>query len=57
MKKIILLVSSIMLLGSVANAQGILRNLGERAKQAVENKVGEKVENAVNGAIDKASGK
>ena len=58
MKRLVLLVTSLLLLVSLnASGQGILRNIGERAKQAVENKVGEKVENAVNGAIDKASGK
>ncbi len=57
MKKVILLVSSFMLLCGSASAQGILRNLGERAKQAVENAVGEKVENAINNAVNKATGK
>ena len=58
MKRLVLLITSLLLLVSLnASGQGILRNIGERAKQAVENKVGEKVENAVNGAIDKASGK
>lgn len=57
MKKILLLVSCFMLLCGSASAQGILRNLGERAKQAVENAVGEKVENAINNAVDKATGK
>ncbi|MBR4001781.1 MAG: hypothetical protein IKI89_05350, partial [Bacteroidales bacterium] len=56
MKKILLLVSSFMLLCGSASAQGILRNLGERAKQAVENAVGEKVENAINNAVNKATG-
>ena len=56
MKKVILLVSSFMLLCGSASAQGILRNLGERAKQAVENAVGEKVENAINNAVNKATG-
>ncbi len=57
MKKFILLVTSLLLLCGVASGQSILRNLGERAKNAVENKVGEKVENAVNNAVDKATGK
>ena len=57
MKRIILFVLSFVLLCGVASGQSILRNLGERAKNAVENKVGEKVENAVNNAIDKATGK
>ena len=51
MKKFILLVTSLLLLCGVASGQSILRNLGERAKNAVENKVGEKVENAVNNAL------
>ena len=57
MKKVILLVASFMLLCGSASAQGILRNLGERAKNAVENAVGEKVENAINNAVNKATGK
>ena len=56
MKKILLLVLSLMLMCASASAQGILRNLGERAKQAVENAVGEKVENAINNAVNKATG-
>ena len=56
MKKFILLVTSLLLLCGIASGQSILRNIGERAKQAVENKVGEKVENAVNNAVDKATG-
>ena len=56
MKKILLLVSSFMLLCGSASAQGILRNIGERAKQAVENAVGEKVENAINNAVNKTTG-
>ena len=55
MKKILLLVSSFMLLCGSASAQGILRNIGERAKQAVENAVGEKVENAINNAVNKTT--
>jgi outer membrane protein OmpA-like peptidoglycan-associated protein len=51
MKRFILLVTSLLLLCGIASGQSILRNLGERAKQAVENKVGEKVENAVNNAL------
>ena len=57
MKKIVLLMTGLLLLCGIASGQSILRNLGERARNAVENKVGEKVENAVNNAIDKASGK
>ena len=57
MKKILLLVSSLLLLSGSASAQGILRNLGERAKQAVENAVGEKVENAINNAVNRTGNK
>ncbi len=57
MKKILLLVSSFILLSGSASAQGILRNLGERAKQAVENAVGEKVENAINNAVNRTGNK
>ena len=57
MKKITLLLSALLLIGWGANGQNILRNIGERAKQAAERKVGEKVESAVEKAIDKATGK
>lgn len=57
MKKIVSILAGLLLLNAGVQAQSILRNIGERARQAVENKVGEKVENAVNNAIDKASGK
>ena len=57
MKKLLLLVLSLLLLGGVASGQSVLRNIGERAKRAVENAVGEKVENAIEGAVDKAAGK
>ena len=40
-----------------ANAQSMLERLGQRAKEAVENKIGEKVENAVNNGIDKVTAK
>ena len=40
-----------------ASAQSMLERLGQRAKEAVENKIGEKVENAVNNGIDKVTGK
>lgn len=36
-----------------ANVQSMLERIGQRAKEAVENKIGEKVENAVNNGIDK----
>lgn len=57
MKKITLLLSALLLLGWGANGQNILRNIGEKAKQAAEKKIGEKVEGAVDKAIDKATGK
>ena len=52
MKKILLLVMSLFLICGTASAQGILKNLGERAKNAVENNIGNKVENGVNNALD-----
>jgi hypothetical protein len=57
MKKITLLLSALLLLGWGANGQNILRNIGEKAKQAAEKKIGEKVEGAVDKAIDKATGR
>ena len=52
MKKILLLVASLLLICGTASAQGILKNLGDRAKQAVENNLGNKVEDGVNKALD-----
>ena len=57
MKKFLVLLVVLSLSCSAASAQSILRNIGERAKNAVENKVGEKVENAINGALDGKKGK
>ena len=52
MKKILLLVASLLLVCGTASAQGLLKNLGERAKNAVENNLGNKVEQGVNKALD-----
>jgi outer membrane protein OmpA-like peptidoglycan-associated protein len=52
MKKILLLVASLLLICGTASAQGLLKNLGERAKNAVENNLGNKVEQGVNKALD-----
>ena len=57
MKRLIVILSVLLLAAGSANAQSILRNIGERAKKAVEEKVGEKVEQAVGSAIDKATSK
>ena len=39
-----------------ANGQNMLERLGQRAKNAVENKLGEKVEQGVNDALDGKNG-
>ena len=57
MKKLLILISVLLLATSVASGQSILRNIGERAKKAVEEKVGEKVEQAVGNAVDKVTSK
>ena len=58
MKKIIVFTLSVLLASCFsANSQSLLNRLGERAKNAVENKLGEKVEGAVNKAVDKAANK
>ena len=57
MKRIFIVMLALALTSTAASAQGLLRNLGERAKQAVENKLGEKVENAVNDVLDGKLGK
>ena len=48
MKKYILTLAVLALICDIASAQNILGRLGERAKQAVENNIGNKVEKGVN---------
>ena len=52
MKKLIVSFSLLCLLCGTAGAQGFLKNLGQRAKNAVEQNVGQKVEKGVNDVLD-----
>ena len=52
MKKYILTTALFALICGTASAQGLLGRLGERAKQAVENNVGNKIEKGVNDLLD-----
>ena len=52
MKKYILTMAILALVCGTASAQGLLGRLGERAKQAVENNIGNKIEQGINNAID-----
>ncbi len=52
MKRMILALCALLMVCSLANAQNILGRLGERAKQAVENNLGNKVEKGVNDILD-----
>ncbi len=52
MKKYLLSAALLALICGTASAQGILGRLGERAKQAVENNVGNKIEKGVNDLLD-----
>ena len=52
MKKYILTLAALAFICGTASAQGILGRLGERAKQAVENNLGNKVEKGVNDLLD-----
>ena len=52
MKKYILTMAVLTLICGTASAQGILGRLGERAKQAVENNIGNKIEQGINNALD-----
>jgi hypothetical protein len=52
MKKYILTMAVLTLVCGTASAQGILGRLGERAKQAVENNIGNKIEQGINNALD-----
>ena len=57
MKKLVIIFSAALLVCSTANGQALLRNLGERAKNAVENKIGQNVEKSMSGVVDKAGKK
>ena len=52
MKKIALLTICIALMCAPAHAQGVLGRLGERARQAVENNVGNKIEQGINDLLN-----
>jgi outer membrane protein OmpA-like peptidoglycan-associated protein len=52
MKKYILTMAVLALVCGTASAQGFLGRLGERARQAVENNVGNKIEKGVNDLLD-----
>lgn len=52
MKKLLLSLAVIALACGTADAQGLLRNLGERAKRAAEEKIGSKVEKGVNDLLN-----
>ena len=57
MKKLFISVAMLSLLSGYAGAQGLLGRLGERAKSALEQKIGNKVEKGVNDMLDGNSGK
>ena len=57
MKRIALLLTAIALTCASANAQSLLERLGQRAKNAAENNVGNKVEQGVNDLLNGKLGK
>ena len=58
MRRILVFIISALLASCyAANGQNMLERLGQRAKNAVENKLGEKVEQGVNDALDGKIGK
>lgn len=57
MKRIVLLLAALVLVCSGASAQGILGRLGQRAKNAAENNIGNKVEQGVNDILNGNVGK
>ena len=57
MKKITILIFVFALLCASANAQSILERLGNRARNAVENNIGNKVEKGINDILDGKAGK
>ena len=52
MRKIFVSLCAVLLVCGTAEAQNVLGRLGERAKQAVENNIGNKVEKGVNDILD-----
>ena len=58
MRRILVFIISALLASCyAANGQNLLERLGQRAKNAVENKLGEKVEQGVNDVLDGQIGK
>ena len=58
MRRILVFIISALLASCfAANGQNLLERLGQRAKNAVENKLGEKVEQGVNDVLDGKNGK
>ena len=57
MKKIIFSLALLALVSGSADAQGFLKNLGQRAKNAAQQNIGQKVENGVNDILDGKVGK
>ena len=52
MKRLVLIVSTLMLAGNVASAQSFLERLGQKAKETAEQNIERKVEQKVNDALD-----
>ena len=52
MKKLLLSVAVLAMVCGTADAQNFLKNLGERAKNAAEQNIGQKVEKGVNNVLD-----
>ena len=57
MKKLLLSVAVLAMVCGTADAQNFLKNLGERAKNAAEKNIGQKVEKGVNNILDGKVGK
>lgn len=57
MKKLLLSVAVLAMVCGTADAQNFLKNLGERAKNAAEQNIGQKVERGVNNVLDGKVGK
>ena len=56
-RTVVIILSALLASCYVANGQSLLERLGQRAKNAVENKLGEKVEQGVNDVLDGKIGK
>ena len=57
MKRLVMIASALVLLSGAAYGQNLLKNIADRAKNAVENKISSGADRAVNSGLDKVDEK